>query len=205
MISYCTERTTEFAVFPAFSLLLSTFGENAPIQYWQTREGNNTSYALHGSEEVYLVAFFARRPKVKLGKEGLFQGKINNYIFEFHEEAKKYGVPVFCGFPVSNNLYEMNNSEKVWFYLSPNAPKYFEVVFEVTSHKKIRLYDSYDHVYSVNDNDVISILEQSCNPMSWSRASEIMTELNRKPSASGPWFTRGWQYKPVYFVVKSKP
>ncbi|MGT0149278.1 hypothetical protein ACT691_04455 [Vibrio metschnikovii] len=32
MISYCTEKTTEFSLIPAFSSLLNELGENVPIQ-----------------------------------------------------------------------------------------------------------------------------------------------------------------------------
>ncbi|PSU69845.1 hypothetical protein C9J22_13280 [Photobacterium phosphoreum] len=203
MISYCTEKTTEFSLIPAFSSLLNELGENTPIQYWKTREGNNTSCALHNSELVYLVAFFARRPKVKVNNEGFFQGKINPYIFEFNNIAKKFRIPVFCGMPLAHNLFSMYHSEKIWFHVPPNAPEYNEVIFNLTSCSDVEINDPYSVVEQVRDENVAQVIRQQCSPMSWNQAIDIMFELNRKPG-NGPWFTRSWQYKPIYFIIKHK-
>ncbi|GLO60102.1 hypothetical protein MACH09_06100 [Vibrio sp. MACH09] len=204
MISYCTEKTTEYSLVPAFSSLLSDCGENVPIQYWKTREGNKTSSALHGSEQVYLVAFFARRPKVKITKDGLLQGKINSDIFEFNSMAKKSGVPVFCGMPLARNLFEIYNSENVWFYVPPNAPDYDEVIFNLTDCNDVVISDPNSVVEQVLSGNVAEIVRQQCSPMTWVQAVDIMTELNRKPGNSA-WFLRSWRHKPVYFVIKQKP
>ncbi|AQM66582.1 hypothetical protein V9657_004528 [Vibrio vulnificus] len=204
MISYCTEKTTEFSLIPAFSSLLNELGENTPIQYWKTREGNKTSYALHGMESVYLIAFFARRPKVHIGVEGQLQGKINPYIFEFNEIAKKFDIPVFCGMPIAQNLFELSNAENIWFYIPPNAPEYNEVVFNLTNRSDVEVNDPYSVVEQVRHEDITCIIRRHYHPMPWEQAINIMTELNRRPG-DGPWFTRGWQHKPVYFIVKQEP
>ncbi len=204
MISYCTEKTTEFSLIPAFSSLLNELGENVPIHYWKTREGNNTSYALHSLDPVYLVAFFARRPKVHVGVEGQFQGKINPYIFEFNDVAKQFGIPVFCGMPIARNLFELCKAENIWFYIPSNAPKYNEVVFNLTSCSDVEVNDPYNVVEQVRYENAAQIIRQHCRPMAWDQAIDIMAELNRRPG-DGPWFTRGWQHKPVYFIIKQKP
>ncbi|MBY8252736.1 hypothetical protein KW526_09275 [Vibrio fluvialis] len=203
MISYCTEKTTEFYLIPAFSSLLNILGENTPIQYWKTREGNRTSYALHGMESVYLIAFFARRPKVNIGVDEQVQGKINSYIFEFNERAKKFDIPVFCGMPIARNLFELSNSENIWFYIQPNASEYNEVVFNLTSCINVEVNDSYNLVEHVSQECITHIISRYYHPIPWEQAINIMTELNRR-TGDGPWFTRGWQQKPVYFIVKQE-
>lgn len=201
MISFCSEKTTEFSLIPAFSSLLNELGDNAPIQYWKTREGNKTSNALHGTESVYLLAFFSRRPKVKIDKKCLVQGKINSYVFEFNDLAKKHGIPVFCGMPISQNLFDMNNAEKVWLHVSPNAPEYNEVIFNLTNCADIDIQDN--TIEQVRSEDVANLVRAQCTPMNWSQAVDIMSELNRRPG-NGYWFTRTWNYKPIYFIIKIK-
>ncbi|MCA6982849.1 hypothetical protein [Pectobacterium brasiliense] len=112
MISYCTEKTTEYSLVPAFSDILNKLGENTPITYWKTREGNRTSRNVNNAGEVYLLAFFPRRPKVDPKKDYHIQGKINTYIFEFNSLAKKHSIAVFCGIPLARNIYELKKSEK---------------------------------------------------------------------------------------------
>ncbi|WP_241762558.1 hypothetical protein, partial [Vibrio splendidus] len=204
MISFCSEKTTEFSLIPAFSSLLNELGDNVPIQYWRMREGNKTSEALHGSESVFLVAFFARRPKVRLGKKCVVQGKVNSYVFEFNDLAKKHGVPVFCGMPKAQDLFDMHNSEKVWLHVSPSAPKDNEVIFNLTNCADVDI-GKQDHVIEqVRCEDVAGVVSKRCTPMKWSQAIDIMSELNRKPG-DGLWFTRTWNHKPIYFIIKLTP
>ncbi len=203
MISYCSEKTTEFSLVPEFSSLLNELGENVPIQYWKTREGNKTSDAIHGSDPLFLVALFARRPKVKVGNKSVVQGKINSYVFEFNNLAKRYEVPVFCGMPIAQNLFEMHCSEKVWFYISPNAQKHQEVVFNLTSGNVV--INSVEHgVEQIRNENIVDVIKERCPPMTWSQAMDVMSELNRKPG-HGFWFTQTWYYKPIYFIIKQKP
>ncbi|MGP3132277.1 hypothetical protein ACTVOT_22110, partial [Serratia marcescens] len=75
MISYCTEQTVEYALVPEFSNILDELGENTPIHYWKTREGNMTSRNVNEIENIYLVVFFARRPKIEQRKNSVLQGK----------------------------------------------------------------------------------------------------------------------------------
>ncbi|MGF1840114.1 hypothetical protein [Vibrio atlanticus] len=204
MISYCSEKTTEFSLVPTFSSLLNELGENVPIQYWKTREGNKTSDTIHGSEPVLLVALFARRPKVKVGKKRVVQGKINSYVFEFNDLAKKYEVPVFCGMPIAQNLFEMYSSEKIWFHIYPNAQKYQEVIFNLTNCGNVDTNSVSHDVEQVRYENIVDVIRKRCSPMTWSQAIDIMSELNRKPG-TGHWFTRTWYYKPIYFIIKQKP
>ncbi|MBY8070897.1 hypothetical protein KW492_21875 [Vibrio fluvialis] len=204
MISYCSEKTTEFSLVPAFSSLLYELGENVPIQYWKTREGNKTSDVIHGSESVYLVALFARRPKVKIGSNRVVQGKVNSYVFEFNNLAKKYEVPVFCGMPIAQNLFDMHRSEKVWFHISPNAQKHQEVIFNLTNGGNVDINSVEHGIEQVRHENIVGVIRERCPPMTWSQAIDIMSELNRKPGG-GLWFTRTWYYKPIYFIIKQKP
>ena len=204
MISYCSEKTTEFSLVPAFSSLLNELGDIVPIQYWKTREGNKTSDAIHGTEPVFLVALFARRPKDKVGKKREVQGKINSYVFEFNNLAKKYEVPVFCGMPIAQNLFEMNCSKKVWFHISPNAKKDQEVIFNLTNCGNVDINSVGHGIEQVRYENIVDVIRERCPMMTWSQAMNIMSDLNRKPG-DGLWFTRTWYYKPIYFIIKQKP
>ncbi|EBI5828653.1 hypothetical protein DVH92_26265 [Salmonella enterica] len=205
MISYCTEQTVEYALIPEFSNILDELGENTPIHYWTTREGNMTSRNVNDIENVYLVAFFARRPKIEQRKNSVLQGKINQYIFQFNALAKKYPIAVFCGIPLARNIYDLKKSDKMWFYIPENSPDEYEVIFNITDGKYIHTNDPLNIISPITDENICNIVRHSCKTISWSEALEIMAQLNRKNSSTYiPWFLRRWPYKPVYFLVRSE-
>ncbi|EIO8633363.1 hypothetical protein LRF31_000989 [Salmonella enterica] len=205
MISYCTEKTVEYALIPAFSDILNALGENAPIYYWKSREGNLTSKHVNNAEKVYLIVFFARRPKVEQRSNSDIQGKINQYIFEFNALAKKYPIAVFCGIPLARNIFEIKNSGKMWFYVPGNSPDEYEVIFNISNGEYRQVYDPLNIINPIMNEDICKIIEHSCKAISWTEALEIMAQLNhRNNNTYMPWFLRRWSYKPVYFLVKSE-
>jgi hypothetical protein len=202
MISFCSEKTVEFSLVPEFSKLIKNLGENAPIQYWKTREGNLTSKYLHGNENVYLVAFFSRRPKVDTKKNHILQGKINNYIFEFNVAAKNMPITVFCGFPLAKNLYELSDSKKIWINIPKNASVDQEVLFLAEENEGEHSIYCKQPLKIIEQEDVCDIIKKDSHPITWVEAIDVMEKLKRKPGR-GHWFLLNWYYKPVYFVIKA--
>lgn len=201
MFSYCTEKTTEFSLIPAFSNILNIIGENVPVQYWKTREGNQTSKYMNGSEKVYLIAFFARRPKVEMIKNTDIQGKINNYVFEFNAVAKKNLVPVFCGIPLATDIFQLRNADNMWFHIPDDSPENYEVIFNISNGEYKSIYDPLNIIKPTDNESVCGIIENKCEAISWSAATERMTQLNLR-ERNIPWYIRGWRYKPVFFLIR---
>ncbi|WP_133155003.1 hypothetical protein [Billgrantia endophytica] len=204
MYSFYTERTAEYTLVPRFLEILDKLGDVAPVYFWKTREGNKTSQSIHLDEEVYVIAFFARRPKVTPGNTRLTQGKINSKLFEFSSHAQKLEIPVFCGFLEAHSIFDLRKCTAKWFYVDPNLPG-TDVVFNIFDKTWESLSDTAEGIKPIAEKEVIRIIENCAYKMRWDVAVERMAELHRKPEEEynfAPWWTRSWYYKPVYFLVK---
>lgn len=198
--SFYSEKTAEYSLVPVFSNLLSPLGVVAPIYYWKTREGNNISNILHSKEEVYIVAFFARRPKIDPYNIDNLYMKINSTLFEFSEKAAEFSIPVFCGLPLTTNIFELNNSKCSWFYLEPNL--IYEDICIWFENKQCKD----NKIFPLSQSEILDIVKNKSKAIPWSSAIEIINELHRQPNPHGhkpyPWWIRNWQYKPMYFIIK---
>ncbi len=197
MVSFYTERTAEYSLVPSFSNLLSSLGKVAPIFFWKTREGNKTSEAIHDEEEVRVIAFFARRPKIDTRNMNLIEMKINHSLYEFSERAKDLNIPVFCGLPITTNIFELNEPDCLWFHVEGG---YDDEYVDVNIENK-RCFSS---IPSLTQQDVIDIVNKESVKMPWKDAVEIMGKLNENFSTLGyvSRFMRNTHYKPVYFLIK---
>lgn len=204
MRSFYSEKTAEYTVVPAFGNILETLGHVAPMFFLRTREGNKISEMIHGKDEVRVVAFFARRPKVNPSSLGVLQAKINTSLFDFAKRAYTQRIPVFCGLPLTQNVFQLRNAACLWFHIDPNYAG-DEPVFNIREHEFEPLTFHYDDLHPLSKGDVLDIVK-SCSPkISWQNAISAMTELYRKQREDSdyyPWWLRNWQYKPMYFVIK---
>lgn len=184
---------------------LRELGAVVPVYFWKTREGNNTSLQIHWSSDVFLVSFFARRPKVSTTNSSLIQGKINYSLFQFSELAFRHHIPVFCGIPVAKNIFELCEPSPIWFHLDPRYEG-DEPIFNITGKHVEPLNYSREQFAPVSNAEIISIIKQWSPRVSWATAIEIMYELYRKPENGrygvGAWWTRNWRFKPIYFVIR---
>lgn len=199
MVSFYTERTAEYSLVPAFSDSLSSLGKVAPIFFWKTREGNRTSEAIHNDDEVRIIAFFARRPKIDTRNIKLIGMKINHSLYEFSERAKNLNIPVFCGLPITTNIFELNEPDCLWFHVkSGYNDEYVSVDVENKSCS--------GSIPSLTRQEVIDIVNKESVKMPWKDAIETMSKLNENLSALGyaSRFMRNTHYKPVYFLIKEQ-
>ena len=202
MISFYTERTAEYALVPAFSNILNTLGKVAPIFFWKTREGNRTSEAIH-DDKVRVIAFFARRPKIDTRNINFIGMRINDSLYEFSERAKSLNIPVFCGLPITTNIFELDNPDCLWFHIDSkyrHKPTYEYVGIDIENEKYID-----GSISSLTQEEIIDIVNAESVKMSWKEAVEIIGKLNENYSTLGYMsrFIRNTHYKPVYFLIKT--
>lgn len=205
MASFYTEKTAEYALVPKFLDILASLGDVSAVQFWKTREGNKTSEAIHGDDEVFLIPFFARRPKIDPSKPDIVYGKINWELFKMSEQALVLGVPVFCGISIANSIFNINNSKTLWFDIS-SAKFEDDFVFSCNINEANKIYSPEGDLQPVNSAAILDRVKNSCSKMPWSHAVEIMGELYKKPENEFlyrmPFWASSWRFKPVYFIVK---
>jgi hypothetical protein len=203
--SFYTEKTAEYTLVPQFLDVLSLLGEVSAVQFWKTREGNKTSAIIHGADEVYLVPFFARRPKIDPNKPDIVFGKIHRELFKISEQAIHLGVPVFCGISITNSIFNIKNSKTLWFDLSStNFNEDFVFSCNINNPNEIDSPDG--SIQPVSSTEILDKVKNSCTKMPWTAAIEIMGELYKKPENEFryrmPFWANNWRFKPVYFIVK---
>ncbi len=199
MRSFCTERTVEYCLIPKFQTILESIGSVAPIFYWKNREGNLRSNEMHTGSRVKIVAFFARRPKVKPNAQLIVEGKINEGIFHFSEHARKQGIPTFAGFPTASNVFDLNGAECFWFKITPDYRS--NPIFRIINGELQSEEDGIANLL-VDDVDIVECVEQTALEMEWQDASEIMYDMNRVVTIADHWQYGRLTYKPVYFLIR---
>ncbi|MFA6629810.1 MAG: hypothetical protein WCS55_08620 [Sulfuricurvum sp.] len=207
MPSFYSEKTAEYALVPAFLEILNSLGKVAPIYFWKTREGNQISQSLHASDQVQVVAFFARRPKIYNSNDEIIEGKINSSLYKFSEQAAQFNIPVFCGLPITTNIFELNRPECLWFHIDPKSEKKDNIFYFDLENKLLDFPYSANKPVSLSKNEIIEIVGKTSIEMSWFDAIEIMNQLYRKSDDGNrltPWFFRNWHYKPLYFLIKAE-
>jgi hypothetical protein len=207
MPSFYSEKTAEYALVPAFLEILGSLGKVAPIYFWKTREGNQTSLSLHAKDQVKVVAFFARRPKIFNSNDNIIEGKINSSLYEFSEQAAQFNIPVFCGLPITTNIFELNKPECLWFQIDPKSEKEDNIFYFDLETKSLYFPYSENEPVSLSQKEIIEIIDNTSNEMFWSDAIEIMNKLYRKSEESSKstyWLFRNWHYKPLYFLIKAE-
>lgn len=197
MVSFYTERTAEYALVPAFLDVLNPLGKVAPIFFWKTREGNKTSKIIHDDDKVRVIAFFARRPKIDTKDRNFIEMKINYSLYEFSERAKNLNIPVFCGLPITTNIFELNESNCLWFHVESGYDD--EYVSVDIKNKKCS-----GSIVSLKGQEIINIVNKKSVKMSWKEAVDTMGRLNENHSVLGyaSRFINTTNYKPVYFLIK---
>ncbi|WP_298693794.1 hypothetical protein [uncultured Sulfuricurvum sp.] len=174
MSSFYSEKTAEYALVPAFLEILNSLGKVAPIYFWKTREGNQTSLSLHASDQVLVVAFFARRPKIYSSNDKIIEGKINSSLYEFSEQAAQFDIPVFCGLPITTNIFELNKPECLWFQIDPKSEKEDNIFYFDLEKKRLDFPYSVNKSVSLSKNEIIEIVGKTSMEMFWSDAIEKM-------------------------------
>jgi len=205
MTSFYSERTAEYTLVPAFQKILNPLGESIPIYFWKTREGNTISNTLHGDNDVYLIAFFARRPKINPNNRNIIQGKINYQLFEFSKQASKWNVPVFCGLSLTTDIFQLSQTNFLWFHID-SILEGIEPIFNIENNQVIPINDDAKWLSPLSESSIIDIVQRTSKKIPWSMAVERMTELYRQSDDETQrhtlWFTRNWIYKPMYFLVR---
>ncbi|WP_288381936.1 hypothetical protein [uncultured Massilia sp.] len=203
MSSFFCERTAEYALVPVLQRALEKhFGSAVPIFYWKTREGNRISSEVHKTDNVRVLAMFARRPKLT-GVKNLVAGKINHELFEFADAARSVGIPTIAGFPVVSTLHDLYRNPAI-LWLPVNHTGMDELVFTADSAAPDPIPTDEDGglVQILSLESVIEEVAEKAKVLSWDEAMDHISELRLEHYRDG-YFGFGWfgGYKPVYFLM----
>ncbi|AZE38121.1 hypothetical protein C4K06_5112 [Pseudomonas chlororaphis subsp. aureofaciens] len=203
MPSFYSDRTAEYALIPKFSEILKPLGTVVPIYFSGKREDTHVAFESLRTERFYLVAFFARRPKIDKAESRSIEGKINKGLFKVGRYASGLGIPTFCGISLTNNIFHQAQSEPLWFDISEMA--YEEDVrfrCEVSGQLKLEMFDG--PIYPMNQSSVLSKVTRN-RTLDWEDVTFIMRELPKLADEFKPQFmflSQAWRLKPVYFAIR---
>lgn len=187
--SYISEHSAEFSLVPYIkSLLEREFEFVVPIFPWLTREISKESKKLHLDECFYVLAIFARRPKILKSK---IYVTINAELQAFQKVGFNYGVSVIAGCPLASNFWELAKCN-AFSWIDISAPETYEYLIEVGPDI------NYKKRYLLTDEQVIdSVVNSRVHNM------ESFERLLRDTRNIQPYPFYGGRYKPVYFLAKA--
>ncbi len=148
-----------------------------------------------------MIAFFARRPKIDICNKNFIEMRINSSLYEFSERAKSVNIPVFCGVPITRNIFELNEADCLWFHIDAVYRKEY-MVFNIENEEHI-----YGAISSLTKKEIIEIINTKSVKMSWKMAIEAMRELNEYHNNEFGYaarFIKTTHYKPIYFLIKEE-
>lgn len=204
MPSFYSDRTAEYALVSKFAEILKPLGSVVPIYYAGQREDTHVAYETQQQKRFYLVAFFARRPKIDRAESQSIEGKIHKQLFNVGRRAAALGIPTFCGISLTNNIFHQMQSEPLWFDISETA--YDEdMKFRCEINSPLNLEVHYGHLNPMDQSSVLSKVA-SGQTLDWSGVISIMKELPKFADDYQPKFmflSQTWRYKPIYFAIQA--
>lgn len=197
--SNISEHTIEFYLVPRFRQALAMeFESILAFYFWASREGSRASRSVCPSERVRLAAVYPRRPKLTPGGKVPFM-KVNAQLFRAASQFRRFGVPVFVGFPQVESVFEFSESaDFLWFALRGD-----ETEGDIEIEPKTISTDeaSAPSLHGpLSDRDICRIVAQESEPVHWDRAIEAINSVRLDEMETGLW-PLGRGYKPVYFLA----
>lgn len=196
--SFISERSAEYILIPKFHDILSIISNKlTPIYFWTTREGASLSKESFKNKPVYIIAFYARRPKMRSVDSETIEVKFNGELFERSKYLFENGIPTFSGVPLISKLDELRlGANCKWFSILPTGISFDEyLLFD----KFGTVIDGFaTSIQEVNKTEIIKFIEHNATILTWADAIKILR--NNKTKQNTKWFFGGG-YKPVYFIV----
>lgn len=203
--SFLSEHSVEFCLVSQFCRILEASWEVTPLYFWKTREGSRLALAHDDSEQVKIIAMFARRPKLSHVGDSQISIKINASLKEKAFQLSKLGIPVICGVPLVTSILDFQlTSPCVWFKINSNGEDYNDTFVVIGKGGREFTYPhGYDNVLAIIDDDISSLAEKA-KSVSLVKAIE---GLRSSPQPSGFGLPSGYlwfmsTYKPVYFLLR---
>ncbi|MCM2380934.1 hypothetical protein [Pseudomonas marginalis] len=204
MPSFYSERTAEYILIPKFSKVLKPLGSVIPMFFSGNREDTRVAFESLCTDRFHLVAFFARRPKIDRARSRSIEAKINKALFQVGRCAQELGISTFCGVSLTNNIFDQEVAEALWFDISGLGHEEDVRFFcEVNEALELDRFDgpiqptSYAAALSSVSNSVV---------LDWAGVTEIMRELPKRSDQSLPgqykFFSQVWRLRPVFFAIR---
>ena len=197
--SFLSEHSVEYILVPKFHQILSQkFSTVIPIYFWATREGNKSSLESNKDEKFFVVAMYARRPKIGSQSKNIIV-KFNDILFRRARYFNKEGILVFAGVPHAKELLEFQmDVGSSWFHLVDGVEGY-----SVIDSESGRLLESCDSHGPLLDNQILEIIDQNYRSHKFEEIIRIIRDAQKNDiNSSNNWIFNFESYKPVYFLCK---
>ena len=187
--SFICEHTAEFYLVPSLKRILEReFKYVTPIFPWLSRELSSISRQLHFEDDFFVLAMFARRPKIFNGN---IYVTINEELKIFQEIGSRHNVPVIAGCPNSNDFWELAKCEDfIWLNIAKQNS--FDYLIPTKS-----LETGFQN-FRINDDKIISIVKES----GVHKIDTLENFIREVRFAQPQVIFYGARYKPVYFLIK---
>jgi hypothetical protein len=204
MPSFYSERTAEYILIPKFSQVLTPLGSVIPIFFSGNREDTRVAFESLCTDRFHLVAFFARRPKIDSARSRSIEGKINKALFRVGRCAQELGISTFSGISLTNNIFEQEKAEALWFDISGlDHEEDIRFLCEVNESLELDRFDG--RIQPKNHAAVLSKVSSSV-ALDWAEVTHIMRELPKLSDQSLPgqyrFFSQVWRMRPVFFAIR---
>ncbi|MBI6910602.1 hypothetical protein [Pseudomonas palleroniana] len=204
MPSFYSERTAEYAMPPKFLTLVETLGPAVPVYFSRRREDTLVAFDSLSGESFYLVAFFARRPKIDEAESLIIEGKINKRLFRVAKCASELGIQTLCGISLTNNIFNQSLAESLWFDISQLEIEE-DVRFTCEISKDLKLKKFHGQIQPTHHSTILSSIANS-RVLDWAEITYIMRELPKIADDSQPghfmFLSQTWRMRPLYFVIR---
>lgn len=183
MTSFICEHTAEFTLVPNLKTLLEGhFKAVVPIFPWLSREFGRNSVKLNGNLDFYVLAMFARRPKLSPDGEIFFT--INPELERVKQLGEIFGISVIAGCPKATNLWEFASSKEcVWIDINHE----YEYLTRLESLRQDQ---------RLTEEQIVNLCRLG-KKFSMSSLEAFVREVRNEL----PFSFFGVKYKPVYFLL----
>ncbi|RTN29025.1 hypothetical protein EKN93_18175 [Enterobacter asburiae] len=189
--SYISEHSAEYYLVPALKKILQEqYRYVAPVFPWISRELSNISKHLHKDDWFHVLVMFPRRPKINEHDDREVYVTINGELEDFNKAGKENGVPVIAGCPMAVNIWDLSScNTHAWINL--DQINFYEYLNPISKLKK--------NGCLLEKEDILSLVRKSAvfNLKSFE-------DFFRYAKETQPDRMYGSQYKPVYFLIKTR-
>lgn len=189
--SYISEHSAEYYLVPVLKKILQEqYRYVAPVFPWISRELSKISRHLHKDDQFHVLVMFPRRPKLNGTNIGEIYVTINWELEAFNKAGERKGVPVIAGCPRAVDIWDLSNCQNyAWLDISKNNyNEYLNPISELEQNGY--LLEKEAILTLVRNSSIFNI--------------ESFEGFLRDAKETQPNRVFGSQYKPVYFLIKTR-
>lgn len=189
--SYTSEHSAEYSLVPALKKILhEEYSHVAPVFPWISREFSKLSRHLHKDDLFHVLVLFPRRPKFNDQKTEEIYITINLELDVFKNAGEIKGVPMIAGCPRAVDIWDLSNCQNyAWLDLTKN--NHHEYLIPISKAEKKR--------YLLEKEDILALVRNSAI-FNFRDFEDFFRDAKRNQ----PKRMYGSQYKPVYFLIKTR-